>query len=115
MPMAQQALKLHAAMSRKRRIHHRLRSRRLRLTSSTSKQSAAERKSSNAKTVVRPGPPGAMYLVKELTQASLPEIGRAFGNKHHTTVISLDPQNRGVTAKRLRTQQDHQQSNRHTA
>jgi chromosomal replication initiator protein len=28
-----------------------------------------------------------MYLVKELTQASLPEIGRAFGNKHHTTVI----------------------------
>ena len=26
-------------------------------------------------------------LVKDLTQASLPEIGRAFGNKHHTTVI----------------------------
>ena len=29
----------------------------------------------------------AMYLVKELTSASLPEIGRAFGGKHHTTVI----------------------------
>lgn len=29
----------------------------------------------------------AMYLVKELTRASLPEIGRAFGGKHHTTVI----------------------------
>jgi chromosomal replication initiator protein len=29
----------------------------------------------------------AMYLVKELTQASLPEIGRAFGAKHHTTVL----------------------------
>jgi len=29
----------------------------------------------------------AMYLVKELTSASLPEIGRVFGNKHHTTVI----------------------------
>jgi len=29
----------------------------------------------------------AMYLVKELTDASLPEIGRAFGGKHHTTVI----------------------------
>jgi chromosomal replication initiator protein len=29
----------------------------------------------------------AMYLVKELTHASLPEIGRMFGGKHHTTVL----------------------------
>ncbi|MDX2179091.1 MAG: chromosomal replication initiator protein DnaA [Bryobacteraceae bacterium] len=29
----------------------------------------------------------AMYIAKELTHASLPEIGRAFGNKHHTTVL----------------------------
>ncbi len=29
----------------------------------------------------------AMYLAKNLTQASLPEIGRQFGNKHHTTVL----------------------------
>jgi chromosomal replication initiator protein len=29
----------------------------------------------------------AMYIVKDLTQASLPEIGRAFGGKHHTTVL----------------------------
>jgi len=29
----------------------------------------------------------AMYLVKDLTSASLPEIGRAFGGKHHTTVL----------------------------
>ena len=29
----------------------------------------------------------AMYLCKELVGASLPEIGRAFGGKHHTTVL----------------------------
>jgi chromosomal replication initiator protein len=29
----------------------------------------------------------AMYLAKELTDASLPEIGKKFGGKHHTTVI----------------------------
>jgi chromosomal replication initiator protein len=29
----------------------------------------------------------AMYLIKELMQASLPEIGRNFGGKHHTTVL----------------------------
>ena len=29
----------------------------------------------------------AMYLCKELTDASLPEIGRKFGGKHHTTVL----------------------------
>lgn len=29
----------------------------------------------------------AMYIAKELTSASLPEIGRAFGGKHHTTVL----------------------------
>jgi len=29
----------------------------------------------------------AMYLMKVLTQASMPEIGRVFGGKHHTTVL----------------------------
>ena len=29
----------------------------------------------------------AMYLCKKLTKHSYPEIGRAFGGKHHTTVI----------------------------
>ena len=29
----------------------------------------------------------AMYLARRLTQASYPEIGRAFGNKDHSTVV----------------------------
>jgi chromosomal replication initiator protein len=44
------------------------------------------REKSNRKEIVGPRQV-AMYLVKELTNASLPEIGRAFGGKHHTTVI----------------------------
>jgi chromosomal replication initiator protein len=49
------------------------------------KQSQLKEKS-NTKKVVYPRQI-AMYLVKELTDASLPEIGRAFGGKHHTTVL----------------------------
>ena len=49
------------------------------------KQSQLKEKS-NTKAIVGPRQV-AMYLVKELTTASLPEIGRAFGGKHHTTVI----------------------------
>ena len=44
------------------------------------------REKSNTRTIAYPRQV-AMYLVKELTQASLPEIGRAFGGKHHTTVL----------------------------
>ena len=29
----------------------------------------------------------AMYLSRELTDATLPAIGRAFGNRNHTTVM----------------------------
>jgi chromosomal replication initiator protein len=29
----------------------------------------------------------AMYLCKQLTTSSLPEIGKSFGGKHHSTVI----------------------------
>ncbi len=41
---------------------------------------------SNRREVAFPRQVG-MYVAKELTPASLPEIGRAFGGKHHTTVI----------------------------
>jgi chromosomal replication initiator protein len=40
----------------------------------------------NAKAIVIPRQI-AMYLAKQLTEASLPEIGRQFGGKHHTTVM----------------------------
>jgi chromosomal replication initiator protein len=29
----------------------------------------------------------AMYVCKQLTDCSLPELGRRFGGKHHSTVI----------------------------
>jgi chromosomal replication initiator protein len=40
----------------------------------------------NSKSVAMPRQV-AMYLCKKLTRASLPEIGRSFGGKHHSTVI----------------------------
>jgi len=40
----------------------------------------------NAKSVAFPRQI-AMYLAKNLTQSSLPEIGKGFGGKHHSTVI----------------------------
>ena len=47
----------------------------------------AELKSrNNSKSVAMPRQI-AMYLCKTLTQASLPEIGKSFGGKHHSTVI----------------------------
>ena len=38
------------------------------------------------RSVVRPRQIG-MYLAKKLTSRSLPEIGRRFGNRDHTTVL----------------------------
>ncbi len=47
----------------------------------------AELKSrNNSKSIAMPRQV-AMYLCKNLTNASLPEIGRSFGGKHHSTVI----------------------------
>jgi chromosomal replication initiator protein len=40
----------------------------------------------NSKSVAMPRQV-AMYLCKSLTTASLPEIGKSFGGKHHSTVI----------------------------
>jgi len=40
----------------------------------------------NSKSVAEPRQI-CMYLCKRLTGASLPQIGREFGNKHHTTVL----------------------------
>jgi chromosomal replication initiator protein len=40
----------------------------------------------NSKSIARPRQV-AMYLCKSLTNASLPEIGKSFGGKHHSTVI----------------------------
>ena len=40
----------------------------------------------NSKSIAKPRQV-AMYLCKSLTSASLPEIGKSFGGKHHSTVI----------------------------
>ncbi len=83
LPMAQQVLK-HLVHVQDRRV-----------TIDAIQKAVAERfqikqaqlkEKSNTRKVVYPRQV-AMYLVKELTNASLPEIGRAFGGKHHTTVI----------------------------
>ena len=53
----------------------------------TTSSSSNELKSrNNSKSVALPRQV-AMYLCKTLTHASLPEIGKAFGGKHHSTVI----------------------------
>ena len=48
---------------------------------------ASDLKSSNTTSAVVLARRVAMYLSKELTPASLPQIGRSFGGKHHSTVI----------------------------
>lgn len=47
----------------------------------------ADLKSKNNSRIIAVPRQVAMYLCKTLTKASLPEIGREFGGKHHTTVL----------------------------
>jgi chromosomal replication initiator protein len=49
--------------------------------------SVAELKENNSTRAVVIPRQIAMYLAKHMTEASLPEIGREFGGKHHTTVM----------------------------
>jgi chromosomal replication initiator protein len=47
---------------------------------------SALKSKNNAKVIAQPRQMG-MYLCRQLTGASFPEIGREFGGKHHTTVL----------------------------
>jgi chromosomal replication initiator protein len=81
--MAHQALKhLNAGSERRITVESIVRA----VAEHFSMQPAQLKMKSNTKQIAYPRQI-AMYLVKELTQASLPEIGRYFGGKHHTTVL----------------------------
>jgi len=83
LPMAQQALK-HLTAGTERRISIesivKAVAEKFNLMPSQLKQKTNEQKITYPRQI-------AMYLVKELTPASLPEIGKAFNGKHHTTVL----------------------------
>lgn len=83
LPMAQQALKpILPAQDRKVTIDSVIRA----VAERFSLQPAQLKQRTNAHEISHPRQI-AMYLAKELTGASLPELGRAFGGKHHTTVL----------------------------
>jgi chromosomal replication initiator protein len=83
LPMAHQTLKhLNAGADRKISVESILRA----VAERFSLQPAQLKLKSNTRQIAYPRQI-AMYLVKELTRASLPEIGRYFGGKHHTTVL----------------------------
>jgi len=83
LPMAQQTLK-HLVHTGDRRVS--IDSIIRAVAAKHSLQPTQLKQKSNRREIARPRQV-AMYLTKELTQASLPEIGRAFGGKHHTTVL----------------------------
>ncbi len=83
LPMAQQTLKhLNGPPERKITVESILRA----VAERFSLQPSQLKIKSNTRQIAYPRQI-AMYLVKELTHASLPEIGRYFGGKHHTTVL----------------------------
>jgi chromosomal replication initiator protein len=66
------------------------------------KMSVEELKSKNNSRAVAGPRQIAMYLCKKLTRHSYPEIGRAFGGKHHTTVMhSVDKVETQLTNDRV--------------
>ncbi len=83
MQMAQQVLK-HLVHSQERRVS--IDSIQKVVAEHFQLKQAQLKEKSNTRTIAYPRQI-AMYLVKEMTQASLPEIGRSFGGKHHTTVL----------------------------
>lgn len=83
MDMAQQILK-HLGQSSDKRVH--LDSILRVVADHYGLQPAQLRQKTNARRIAVPRQV-AMYIVKELMQSSLPEIGRMFGGKHHTTVL----------------------------
>jgi chromosomal replication initiator protein len=83
LPMAQQTLK-HLTLIPERRVS--VESILRAVAERFNMQPAQLKMKSNTKPIAYPRQI-AMYLVKELTHASLPEIGRYFGGKHHTTVL----------------------------
>jgi chromosomal replication initiator protein len=83
LPMAQQTLKhLNGHPERKITVESILRA----VAEQFSLQPSQLKMKSNTRQIAYPRQI-AMYLVKDLTHASLPEIGRYFGGKHHTTVL----------------------------
>ena len=83
MAMAQQTLKhLNAGNDRRITVDSIVRA----VAEKFSMQPAQLKMKSNTRQIAYPRQV-AMFLVKELTHASLPEIGRYFGGKHHTTVL----------------------------
>jgi chromosomal replication initiator protein len=83
LPMAQQVLKYLAAGSERRvTVEGIIKA----VAEKYSLQPAQLKQKTNVQNIAFPRQI-AMYLCKELTSASLPEIGRHFNGKHHTTVL----------------------------